>query len=126
MKPFSTAFVLCLLLAFSTTCRAGGSIGWTEVSAKIAKEDPFLFDYIARTFDVKYVGGGVRVGHDKDGNSLVPGLEVGERIAPFEFLAKPRGAAGDFTLLLTFDTESYDDGKTNVWTVTVRKRLPMD
>ena len=126
MKSFSAVFVLGLLFAFSTSCLAGGSLGWTEVSAQIAKEDPFLSDYIAKTFDVRSIGLGVRVGHDKDGNSLVPGLEVGERIAPFDFLAKPRGAAGDFTLLLTFESESYDDGKTNVWTVKVRKRLPID
>jgi hypothetical protein len=113
-------------LILTTTCLAGGSIGWDRVSAEIAKDDPFLADYIAKNFEMRYSGGAVRVGHDKDGNSLVPCMEVGERMPPYEFPAKPLGAPGDFTLYITLEPRSFNNDKTTLWVLTLRKRLPSD
>ena len=118
--------VLAAYISLTMPSLAGGSIGWDQVRAEIAKDDPFMADYIVRNFEVRRVGGGVRVGRDKDGNSLVPGLEVGTRIAPFDFPAKPLGAPGDYTLQLKLEPQSFDDGKTTLWTLTLRKRLPTD
>jgi hypothetical protein len=118
------AACLTFTLISMAPCRAGGSIGWDDVRKQIAKDDPFLADYIAKNFEMRPSGGAVRVGHDRDGNSLVEGVEVGTRIPPFEFPAKPRGAAGDYTLYLVF--EPYGDNKTTLWTLTLRKRLPTD
>jgi len=115
-----------IYLALTTMCLAGGSIGWDQVRAEIAKDDPFLANYIAKNFEMRYSGGAVRVGHDKDGNSLVPGMGVGARMPPYEFPAKPLGASGDFTLFITLNPDSFDNGKTILWVLTLRKRLPSD
>jgi len=113
-------------LALTSTCLAGGSVGWDQVRSEIAKDDPFMADYIAKNFEVRSVGGAVRDGHDKDGNSLVPSLEVGTRIPPYEFPAKPLGAPGDFTLYIKLEPTYFENSKTTLWVLTLRKRLPTD
>ncbi len=118
--------VLAAYLVIMAPCRAGGSIDWDHVRNEIAKDDPFLADYIAKNFEMSPSGGGLRVGHDKDGNSLVPGVEAGTRIPPYEFRAKPLGAAGDYTLNVTLDVGSFENGKATLWTLTLRKMLPSD
>src|SRR4051794_19081274 len=90
--------LLCFLVA--TLSHAGGSIGWDEVKTKLAKEDPFLAALIETHFDVNRVGGAARVGHDSNGNSTVSGLEVGTRLPPYEFNAKPKGAKGAYSLYI--------------------------
>ena len=131
MKSISRFYLSLLVLlaayfALTAACLAGGSVGWDQVSAEVAKGDPFLADYIAKNFDVNHVGGAMRIGHDKDGNSLVPEMEVGDRIPPYEFYAKPRGGSGDYTLYITLDENSFDNGKTTLWVLSLRKRLPTD
>jgi hypothetical protein len=119
-----TLLLIFLLLAASRAvpCYAGGSIGWDRVNAEITKGDPFLAAFIAAHFDVAPAGGALRVGHDHEGNSLVPGHEVGDRLPPYEFRAKSKGVAGDYTFYLTFEPISFDNGKTTMWQVTIRKK----
>ncbi len=69
---------------------AGGSIGWTEVQAQINKEDPFLAAFITEHLEFNHAGGAVRVGHDSEGKSTVSGLEIGTRLPPYQFYAKPK------------------------------------
>ena len=118
------AFVL-VTLCFSGQVFAGGSIGWDEVVPQITKDDPFLTGFIAKNFDVSPIGIGVRVGHDKDGNSLVPGVGVGTRIPPIEFYAKPKGAAGDYTLCITLEHFNADQ-KDLRWQMAIRHKLASD
>ena len=107
--------LLTLATLSSATCQAGGSIGWMEVLVKITNDDPDLAALVQRQYDIADIGLGVRVGHDKDGNSLAPPFEVGERIPPYDFDAKPKGEAGDFTLRLSFEPTSIVVGKVNRW-----------
>ena len=90
---------------------------------EIAKDDPFLVQFIDKTFEMSRSGGGLRVGHDRDGNSLVPGVGVGTRLPPFDFLAKPIGQDGDFTLHVTLEPADLGDPKATLWVIQVRKRL---
>ena len=118
--------LLAAFLANVSPARAGGSILWTTVHDEIATDDPFLVQFIDKTFEMRRSGGGVRVGHDKDGNSLVPGVGVGTRLPPFDFLAKPIGQDGDYTLHITLEPAEVSDPKSTLWVIHVRKRLPAD
>ncbi len=57
---------------------------------------------------------------------MVPGEEVGTRLPPYNFFAKPKGENGDYTLYLTIEPVDSDDGKTTLWQITIRKKLPAD
>ena len=123
-------FCFLILVAASffvtSTSWAEGSLLWSQVRAEIAKNDPFLSEYITKTFDVSPVGTGIRVGHDDKGNSLVPGLGVGQRIPPYEFYAKPIGTAGDYTLSIKLEPVDFETDKVTLWTLTLRKRRSSD
>src|ERR687890_20247 len=82
---------------------AGGSIGWADARSRIQRDDPDLVAWVEQTFDVREVGGAVRVGPQTGGTPAVEGAQVGDRLAPFEFPAKPKGSSGEYTLYLTFD-----------------------
>jgi len=114
--------LLLVPFALTVSCMAGGSIDWERVSAEITKDDTFLATFIAQHFDVARSGLAVRVGHDRAGNSTVPGLGIGTRLPPYDFYAKPKGSAGDFTLQLILEPISFDNGKTTTWQVTIRKK----
>src|SRR3989442_233368 len=93
--------VVAVFLSITLSCLGGGSIGWDIVSAEIRRDDPFLLAFIERTFAVHHVGGAMRVGRDATGKSTVPGLEIGTRLPPYEFDAKPKGSSGDYTMHIT-------------------------
>ena len=126
MTPPLTTIALIFILLSPPFSFAGGSISWTEVQAQIQKDDPFLADYIAAHLTVNRVGGALRVGHDDNGNSMVPGLQIATRLPPYHFYAKPKEENGDYTLYLTFEPSESGDGKTTVWQITIRKKLPAD
>jgi hypothetical protein len=113
---------LFALLALPFSCFAGGSVDWERVSKEINKDDKFLAAYIAQNFDIATSGGAQRVGYDQSGNSTVPRLEIGTRLPPYDFNAKPKGSLGDFTLHITMEPISSDNGKTTTWQVTIRKK----
>lgn len=76
-------YVLISIAAATGISLAGGSIGWVDVKAEIAKTDKELVMIIEREFDVNPSGGGVRLGaHFGD--------RQGERISPFRFGALNR------------------------------------
>src|SRR6478736_4320730 len=81
---------------------AGGSISWDDARIRIQKEDPEFLELVERVFDIRRVGEALRVGHDASGTSTVEGVDVGTRMPPYEFLAKPRGSQSMYTLHLTF------------------------
>lgn len=126
MNSRPTAFLFLLLLLSSPLCFAGGSIDWDEVRARIKKEDPFLADYIAAHFTVNRVGGAVRVGHDRNGNSMVEGEEIGARLPPYNFYAKPKEEKGDYTLYMTLEPADSKDPKITAWQITIRQKLITD
>lgn len=81
-----------------------------------------MASFISQHFDIAPSGGALRVGHDSEGKSMVEGLGIGTRLPPYDFNAKPKGSAGDYTLNLTFEPVSFDDGKTTEWQMTIRKK----
>ena len=122
-----TLLAILFSLSFVLQIFAGGSIDWDQVKAEITKDDPFMADFITSQFDLQPVGDAVRIGHDKDGNSLAPELGgVGKRIPPYNFLAKPKAANGDFTLVMTLEPIASSDSKKTNWQITIRKRADHD
>ena len=118
----STARIIGLIAALGFTCACicfgGGSIGWAEARAQIVRDDPKFIAAIEGAFEIAPSGGATRVGHDATGNSTIEGVEIGTRVPPFDFAAKPKGSTGEFTLMLIFDhLESKQ------WQVTVRRRV---
>lgn len=107
-------------------CLAGGSISWDEVNIKIKKEDPFLAAYIIKSFDIAQIGDAIRIGRDNKGNSTVSGLEVGTRIPPYNFYAKPKNSTSDYTLYITLQPSDLDNNKIHSWQITIRKKLSSD
>lgn len=121
--------VICILtlgILGVSSCFAGGSIGWDEVKAKISKDDPFLINLIERQYDVSRVGGALRVGRDAAGNSTVEGLEIGTRLPPYDFNAKPKGMQGDWTLHIQLEPSGVKEGQGILWTLTIRKKRDCD
>jgi len=80
--------------------RAGGSIGWDDVRARIAKTDPALIKIIDTTFDVNRSGGGVRLGSQF-------GERVGARIPPYDFDAV-RKATGEKYHLKIMESDDFE------------------
>jgi hypothetical protein len=105
------------------SCSQGGSIAWEQAHAEISKDDPFLASFIAAHFDVAPAGAALLARSDPWGKSLVRGYKVGDRLAPYDFNAKPKGAAGEYNLHLSFEPLSFDGGETTTWEVTMRKKL---
>ena len=99
---------------------ASGSISWDEVRARIQKDDPEFLALVERAFDIRHVGGALRVGHDATGKSAVEGVEVGTRMPPYEFPAKIKGTDSLYTLYLTFSPSELGD---HMWQVTVRRNV---
>src|SRR3954447_529400 len=102
---------------------AGGSMRWDDVRVRLQKEDPEFLTLVERVFDIRRVGDALRVGHDASGNSTVEGVEVGTRMPPYEFLAKPRGSESMYTLHLTFAPSEVEG---HLWQVTVRRNPDAD
>ncbi len=113
MKTSLPTFAVMFVVLSATTAWAGGSIGWEVVQKQMAKEDAFMAKFVAKHFEVSPVGSGLRIGRH---------IEVDEdwepfRLPPFEFTAKPKGEAGEPTLLLTLDVLEGDH-----WQVTIRQK----
>ena len=109
------------VLASHRLC-AGGSIGWADARDRIKRDDPDLVAWVEQTFDVRDVGGAIRVGPQADGSPTVEGAQTGDRLPPFEFSAKPKGCSGEYILYLIFDY-SGKHGEKPVWQVTVRRNV---
>lgn len=97
--------ILALGIAFcAQSVRAAGSV---ELSAlrPILHQKPALEMLLTQTLQVDPDGLGVRLGHQFEHLS-------GLRVGPYDFTAKPRGAAGPATLAITICTHAtfLDDG----------------
>jgi hypothetical protein len=125
MMPHRVAFFLFAIVV-AASCFGGGSIGWEDVRKRMARDDPEFLAWIDERFDIRPSGGAVRVGHDTSGKSTVEGSQIGDRLPPFEFPAKPKGTGGDYTLYLTFDYSGRQQATKPLWQVTVRRKLQSD
>jgi hypothetical protein len=110
-------------LIVASTVLASGSISWDEVREQIKRDDPEFLALIECAFDIRHVGGALRVGHDASGKSTVEGVAVGTRMPPYEFLAKLKGSESLYTLYLTFVPTEIEG---HPWQVTVRRNLDAD
>jgi hypothetical protein len=115
-----------LILFTAHRLLAGGSIGWDDARTRIRRYDPDLVAWVEQTFDVRVVGAAVRVGRQADGRPAVEGAQIGDRLPPFEFPAKPKGSSGAYTLYLTFDYSGHKHGQNAVWQVSVRRNVFRD
>jgi hypothetical protein len=89
----AAAFLVC------TTAFAGGSLPFSDLKELLAQQ-PVLAQFISEHLDVAEIGTGSRVG------GRVNEELSGSRVAPYEFDAKPKGAKGDFTLMLVIEAET--------------------
>ena len=87
---------------------------------QIRADDPFLAAFIVEHLEVAPSGGALRVGHDRDGNSTVPGLGVGQRLPPYDFDARPKGVKGGYSLHLHVERSTADFGKTSHWQLSIQ------
>ena len=94
------ALIVFGLICLSPMARAGGSIGWDDVRARIVKTDPDLIKIIDTTFDVNKSGGGVRLGNQF-------GDRVGERIPPYDFDAV-RKSTGEKYHLEILESDDFE------------------
>jgi hypothetical protein len=81
------------------TAFAGGSLPFSDLKELLAQQ-PVLAKFISEHLDVAEIGTGSRVG------GRVNEELSGSRVAPYEFNAKPKGAKGDFTLMLVIEAET--------------------
>jgi hypothetical protein len=94
--------VFLVLLAFTLlplAAHAGGSFFFTDLKDLLAQQ-PILARFLSEHFDIAEIGGAPRIGTGTNKNLS------GIRIAPFELEAKPKGAPGDFSLILIIDAET--------------------
>lgn len=97
MKTALTALLIFALSLF--TASAGGSFFFDDLKDLLAQQ-PHLTRFIAEHLDVAEVGVAPRI------SSGVNKELAGIRIAPFQLKAKPKGAPGDFSLILIIEAET--------------------
>ena len=114
------------MLVVAQNLLAGGSIGWRDARARMSREDPAFVVWVEKTFDIRNSGVAMRVGRQADGTPAVDGAQIGDRVPPYEFSAKPKGSAGDYTLYLTFEYSGHNEAKKPTWQVTIRRIRPSD
>jgi hypothetical protein len=90
---------LSLLLAWpGSRAWAGGSFAFEDLQP-ILNQQPVLAKWLTGSLDFDETGDAVRIGQNV--NPRFGGLRVG----PYVILAKPKAAAGPFTLEVTVETE---------------------
>ncbi|MGO9174819.1 MAG: hypothetical protein ACLQED_01550 [Desulfobaccales bacterium] len=77
---------------------AGGSFGFEDLRP-ILNQQPVLAQWLTAGLDFDESGDAVRIGQN------VNPRFGGRRVGPYVILAKPKGAAGPFTLEVTVETE---------------------
>ncbi len=111
MKKAGNFFItLIAFFCIQTAAWASGGISWEEVHKEIASQDKEIIAFVDQTFDVAPRGGAMRP---------TVGEHAGERFAPYNFFAKPKGAKGDYVFNLTFD---ISDTQTHRWSVLIQKK----
>lgn len=113
----------CFIIVLATLClvplaMAGGSLGWDEASERLRSECPGLLSAIQQSFEVRPVGGALRLG-PRSADVVEGRAEVGQRVPPFEFDCKPKGSPGPYTLRMEI-REGDGDG----WKLIIREIKP--
>jgi len=90
---FAAAFVSACLVV---SAYAEGSITFADDALPVLRREPELLKFVQQSLDVAPGGWGVRLGRDF-------GADVGKRIPPFSFEARPKGQKGPYTLLLVIN-----------------------
>lgn len=91
--------VIAAIVLAHANAFAGGSLPFSDVKGLLAQQ-PALAKFVAEHLDVAEIGTASRVG------GRVNEELSGSRVAPYEFDAKPKGAPGDFTLMLVIEAET--------------------
>ncbi len=91
------------LLVLPRFLLAEGSVSWEDVTPLLA-QNPQIRAYVAATLDVEPAGIGIRLG------SQFENLD-GQRVAPYAFLAKPKGSDDGFPfeLIIQADLRFFDE-----------------
>jgi len=91
---------LALLLSLpGSMAWAGGSFSFEEDLLPILNQQPVIAKWLTGGLEFDQTGDAVRIGQNV--NPRFGGLRVG----PYVILAKPKGAAGSFSLEVTVETE---------------------
>ena len=103
MKPthIRRAFVVAigLFIFLLQSVQAGGSVELTDIK-QLLDQQPQLWQFFVDRLDISTHGGGLRLGSE--------GIPLrGYRVAPYEFLAKPKGSSGDYTFKVTITADIY-------------------
>lgn len=88
-----------IVFLYQETAFAGGSLPFSDLK-ELLDQQPVLAKFISEHLDVAEIGTAQRVG------GRVNEELSGSRVAPYEFDAKPKGASGDFTLMLVIEAET--------------------
>lgn len=91
--------IATILLCLSGRLFAGGSISFLDLK-ELLEEQPALAHFISEHLDLAPIGNATRIG------GRVNEELSGSRVAPYEFEAKPKGAKGDFNLLLVIEAKT--------------------
>jgi hypothetical protein len=92
--------VLAVLISFpGSAAWAGGSFSYEQDLLPILNQQPVLAKWLTGGLDFDETGDAIRLGQNV--NPRFGGLRVG----PYVILAKPKGAAGPFTLEVTVETD---------------------
>jgi hypothetical protein len=91
---------LALLLAWpGVKAWAGGSFSFAQNLQPILNQQPVIAKWLTGSLEFDQIGDAVRIGQNV--NPRFGGLRVG----PYVILAKPKGAAGPFSLEVTVETD---------------------
>ena len=115
-SPKHSLLALFAILILSTNVLiAGGSVSFEEQAIPLLQTQPTLLQFVQQTLDVAAVGSGVRLGKDFGDN-------IGKRITPFRFEARPKGATGPYTLLLIVNSlEGMNNNNANTVTIEIQQ-----
>ena len=89
-------FILALIPSFLI---AGGSCSWDDDVKPLFDDQPALLKHLEATLDFEKVGSAVRLGRHFTNLS-------GRRMAPYVFLAKPKGVDGEFVFEMVVEAEA--------------------
>jgi hypothetical protein len=107
LRFMKSLLAVVFVLGSAQVCWAGASIGWDEVSARLARSAPTLIKVINDSFDIAPTGGALRL--SARSIDVIEGRAgIGDRVPPYEFDCKPKGEPGPFFLRIKID--DWDDG----------------
>jgi hypothetical protein len=98
MRKGLCLLTLALFISWpGSAARAGGSFAWEDLQP-ILNQQPVLAKWLTGGLEFAETGDAIRIGQN------VNPRFGGRRVGPYVILAKPKGAAGPFTLEVTVET----------------------